>query len=410
MDRRESSPDGGREIYDFETVIDRRGTGAVKWDLMREADGIVPEGTVPFSVADMEFKNPPEIIRGLKEYLGRAVLGYTQGTDGFYEAVTGWTKRRYGWETRREWLVTTPGVVNAFFHGVRTFTEPGDGVILLTPVYYPFYNAAKRNGRVIERCPLILKDGAYAIDFELLEQLAKKPGNRLLILSNPHNPVGRVWTREELTRLGEICLRHQVFVTADEIHCDLIMPGHTFTSFASISPEFEANSMTCIAPSKTFNLAGMQASCIFIPDPGRRKAFIYETGACGQENRLGILSYESTRIAYTQCDRWLEKLIEAIDGNRLALKAFLAERCPGVLAADMEGTYLQWMDVRILGLSPREQERVMIQEGRLFFDEGSLFGPEGDGFERMNLACPRSVLMAALERFESVYRRYAHKK
>ena len=392
--------------YDFETVMDRTGSGSAKWNLMRAMAPGVPAGIVPLSVADMEFKNPPEIIEGLKAYLDHAVLGYAAPTHSFYEAVLSWTKRRYGWETKKEWLITTPGVINGFFHGVRAFTEPGDGVILLTPSYPPFFRAANDTGRTLVRCPLVYKNGAYSIDFALLERLAAGEKNKLLILSNPHNPVGRVWTREELLRLGEICLANGVFVISDEIHCDLIMPGNTFTSFASISPEFEKYSMTCIAPSKTFNLAGMQASCIFVPDEKRRERYLKAMAGIHQENRLNALAYKSTEIAYTRCDEWLSQLIGVIDENRRTLKDFMAGHCPEVGVVELQGTYLQWIDVHAFGMDPEEQERIMTREGYLFLDEGSMFGPEGDGFERINLACPKPVLMDALKRFEKLYQKY----
>ncbi|OUP83323.1 UNVERIFIED_ORG: aminotransferase [Lacrimispora saccharolytica] len=393
--------------YDFETVLDRYDNGSVKWNLMKKKKPQVERGIVPFSIADMEFKNPPEIVEALKDCLDQGVLGYQTAEPSWYEAVTGWTRRRYGWETRPEWFYTTPGIVNALYHGVAAFTEEGDGVIVMPPVYYPFYKAVEENGRRLVRCPLIEGENLrYSIDCEKLEELASKPENRLLILCNPHNPVGRVWTREELMEVSRICLKHQVFVISDEIHCDLIMPGNTFTSFASLSEETEKNTMTCMAPSKTFNLAGLQASCVIIPDQERRRRLKAQMAKVSFEGRVNALGYKAMEAAYTKCDAWLDEAIQVIWENHRTLKQFMEERLPEILTAKLQGTYLQWMDLRAFGWTPERQEEIMT-EADLFFDEGILFGPEGKGFERMNLACPKSVLLDALSRLEKAVRQNA---
>ena len=393
--------------YDFETVVDRYDTGSVKWNLMKKKKPQVARGIVPFSIADMEFNNPPESVEALKDCLDQGVLGYQTAEPSWYEAVTGWTRRRYGWETRPEWFYTTPGIVNALYHGVAAFTEEGDGVIVMPPVYYPFYKAVEENGRRLVRCPLIEGENLrYSIDCEKLEELASKPENRLLILCNPHNPVGRVWTREELMEVSRICLKHQVFVISDEIHCDLIMPGNTFTSFASLSEETEKNTMTCMAPSKTFNLAGLQASCVIIPDQERRRRLKAQMAKVSFEGRVNALGYKAMEAAYTKCDAWLDEAIQVIWENHRTLKQFMEERLPEIRTAKLQGTYLQWMDLRAFGWTPERQEEIMT-EADLFFDEGILFGPEGKGFERMNLACPKSVLLDALSRLEKAVRQNA---
>lgn len=395
--------------YDFTTILDRTDTGSVKWNLMKENKPDVSGGIVPYSVADMEFKNPPEIIEGLKQYLDTAVLGYQTAEPAFYEAVNGWTKRRYHWKTKPEWLYTTPGVVNAFYNGVRAFAKKREGVIVMTPVYYPFYSAIKRSGRSLTRCPLLEKEGHYEIDFKLFEKLAKKESNKLLLFCNPHNPVGRVWTEKELKKLGEICLKYKVFIISDEIHCDLIMPGYKFTPFASISKRLEHNVMTCIAPSKTFNLAGLETSCIIMEHKKKFEIIKKIMGENAQEGRVNALGYKACEIAYTECDEWLNELIQVIYENHLTLKSFLNEHCPLVKVGSMEGTYLQWMDLRSYGWTPGEQKRIMTQEAELFFDEGIIFGEEGAGFVRMNLACPKSVMMDGLYRLEMVLKRYEQK-
>ena len=343
--------------YDFITAPNRRNSGSSKWEGMKGLNPNVPEGVVPLSVADMELKNPPEIMGGLKEYLDQSVLGYPCGTDSFYEAVESWTRRRYGWETKREWLITTPGIVNAFHQAVLAYTEPGDGVILLTPVYYPFSFAVRRNDRKEVRCPLVNINGRYEMDYELLEEMAGKPENKLIIFCSPHNPVGRVWTRDELEKVGRLCIDNDVFIVSDEIHCDLIMPGYEHTVMANISSELEAHTMTCIAPSKTFNLAGMQSSCIFIPDEEKRGIYMTQLLHTAQSNRLSVLGYKSTELAYTRCDGWLEECIQLLVRNRKAVEDFIEKELPRVKVTPLEGTYLMWLDCRRLGIDYKELGR-----------------------------------------------------
>src|SRR5665647_81554 len=252
--------------YDFETIIDRRSTGSGKWDQMIRCNPDVSRGVVPFSVADMELKNPPEITEGLKKYIDSTILGYTQPTDSYLNAVCDWMKRRHGWVVKRDWIIGSPGVVNALFLAVKAFTNQGDGIIIQTPVYYPFYAAIERNQRALVKNPLIYTGSNYFIDYDDLERKAHDPKNKVLLFCSPHNPVGRVWTPEELTRVGEICLRNNVLIISDEIHFDLIMPGHKHTVFANVSEDLANNTIVCTSPSKTFNLAGMQTSNIIIPN------------------------------------------------------------------------------------------------------------------------------------------------
>lgn len=394
-----------QKVYDFETILDRSGTGSVKWEQMKIDNPGVDKGIVPFSIADMEFKNPPEITEGLKACLDEIVLGYQAPTESYETAVTSWVKRRYGWEPDRKWLINSIGVINAFCCGIRAFVREGEGVILMTPVYPPFAEGISRNGRRLLRCPLIYQGGEYRINFELLEQLAKEPDCRLLILCNPHNPVGRVWTREEIERIGEICLENNVFVISDEVHCDLIMEGYKFTSFASVSEKFADNCMICISPGKTFNLAGIKSGCIFVKNDEKRAALLEEMSKVLHPNWLPALSYRAVEIAYTQCDAWMEQMLSVINENKRQLAKFLKERLPRVHAVEMEGSYLQWLDFRDYGWDAREQERIMQKEAQLFFDEGYKFGEEGEGFERMNMACPTAVILKALERLEEVLKK-----
>lgn len=382
-------------MYDFETLVPRNKMGSIKWDEMKKANPDVAEDIVPFSVADMEFKNPPEIIEGLKQYLDEVILGYTMPTDAYYDAVEGWMKRRHNWNINKESIVLSSGVVPALFTAVKAFLNPGDGVILLTPVYYPFFMAAKANGCNVAESPLKYDGTSYEIDFDDFEQKAKDPANKILLLCNPHNPVGRVWTEEELLRIGRICIDNNVLVVADEIHFDLIMPGYRHTVFASISEEFAQHSITCTAPSKTFNLAGMQTSNIIISNKEIREKFSIANQNAGNM-LLNILGYKACEIAYNKCEKWLDELIEVIEGNRKYFVEFIEKNTPEIKPVRMEGTYLQWFDCRGLGMSYKELEHFMTKEAMMFLDEGYIFGRPGEGFERINLACPKHVLEKAL--------------
>ncbi len=384
--------------YDFETLVPRAGTGSSKWAAMKALNPDVPRDVVPLSVADMELKNPPEVIEGLKNYLDGAILGYAEPTPGYVDAVKSWMKRRHNWNIRQEWMVGTPGVVPGFFMAIRAFTEPGDGVILMTPVYHPFYMAAERNGRRVVRNPLIYRNGRYSIDFEDLERKAKDPRNRVLLFCSPHNPTGRVWTREELLEVGRICNANNVLVLSDEIHNDLIMPGYRHTVYATLGEEYASNCAVFTAPSKTFNLAGMQTSTLFIPNRDLFDRYAAAYQRVFPSFQLNILGYKACEIAYSQCEEWLEQLIAHIDRNRSLLADFVERNIPGVRMIRMEGTYLQWMDFNGLKIEYRELEKLMQHKAWLFLDEGYIFGEEGIGFERLNLACPTSVLEAAQKR------------
>ncbi|MFR5601235.1 MAG: MalY/PatB family protein [Lachnospiraceae bacterium] len=386
--------------YDFETLVNRKGTGSDKWDLMYQINPDAGD-SVPLSVADMEFLNAPEIKTGLADYLEEVILGYTGPTEAYFEAVKGWMKRRHDFNVETEWIVPTSGVVPALFHAVKAYTDPGDGVIIMPPVYYPFNRAILQNGRKIVENPLRRLENGYEIDYEDLEEKAKAPDAKLLILSNPHNPVGRVWKREELERVARICLEHGVFVISDEIHQDLMMPGYRHVSMGTLEDDLASNCVICTAPSKTFNTAGLGTSNIIIRDPKRREAFVKsKESVCGGNGSM--MGYKACEIAYNQCEDWLEQLLEYIDGNRKAAEDFFGEHFPTVRVHRMEGTYLLWVDLSPLGYSYQELEEKFQKEAKVFLDEGYIFGKQGEGFERINLACPRRVLMDALERMRKV--------
>jgi len=384
--------------YDFETLMDRYDTGSFKYEQMIKWNPkVVEKKIVPLSVADMEFKTPPEIVDALKRYLDNNILGYTGPTKEYFDAVIGWMKRKHDWDIKERWIVTTPGVVGAFHMAISSLTKPGEGVIVMPPVYYPFYSAIEKGERKIVRNELKEVDGRYEIDFEDLEKKAKNPKNSTLLFCNPHNPVGRVWTREELLKVAEICEKHDVLVLSDEIHFDLIMPGHKHIVFASLNDWARNHSVVFTAPSKTFNLAGMHTSNIVIPNGRLKKSCTQEMNRTAVMN-LNALGYEACKTAYNECEDWLEELIEVIHENHKLVKKHMAEHHPKIHVYDLEGTYLQWLDFRSLGMDKDELEKMLHEEALVFLDEGYFFGKEGTGFERINLACPRSVLEGALNR------------
>ena len=385
--------------YDFTTCVLRDNGHSVKWEEMKQKNPDVQKGIVPLSVADMEFVTAPEIVHGLKEYIGKETLGYTQATDAYFDAVMLWMRKRHGWDVQKEWIVPAPGVVASLGIAVSALTNPGDGVIIMTPVYYPFYMVVKHTGRSLQENALRETDGGYEIDFDDLEKKLADPDNKMLILCSPHNPVGRVWKKEELLRVGELCEKYGAVVVADEIHHDLIMPGYRHTVFTQVKESFADFSVICTAPSKTFNLAGMQTSNIIIKNKEMREKFEKTKLATGIFE-LNALGYEACRIAYTQCGAWLDDLIHVIDENRRAVETFLKERLPKIRITRLEGTYLQWLDLRRYEIPHLELERLMVQDAQLFFDEGYIFGQAGQGFERFNLACPISVIESALKRLE----------
>lgn len=381
--------------YDFTTLVDRSDCGSGKWDEMRKKKPNLSSGVVPFSVADMEFKNPPEIAEGLKQYMDEHILGYTSPTKAYHDAVCAWMEKHHNWHIEPEWIFGTHGVVEALVFSVKAFCQPGEGVIIFTPVYYPFYMAIEKNNSKIVRCPLVYENNAYSIDFDLFEKLAADDNNKMLILCSPHNPVGRVWTPEELTRICDICREHQVRILSDEIHFDIIMPGYQHTVISTVAQP-EDQIIVCTAPSKTFNLAAMQTSNIIVPSEEDRKK-LREIAGFGGPSALGL---EACRIAYTQCEEWMKQMMLAIDANRRLAVDFITEKLPEIKPVELQGTYLLWLDCTALGKSKEELEELMVQKAELFLDEGYLFGDEGIGFERVNLAVPQWVLQAALERLE----------
>jgi putative C-S lyase len=380
--------------HDFESLVQREPFGSIKWSQMRRINPDIGPDVIPLSAADMELKNAPEIMEGLKEYLDTAILGYTSPTQAYYDAVCGWMEKRHGWHIEKEWIVETAGVVPAIVEMVGVFTEPDDAVLIMTPVYYPFSMAAEKHHRKLYTNELIVDGDTYRIDFDDLEEKAKRPETKLLIFCSPHNPVGRIWTYDELVRIGKICLENDVFIISDEIHFDLILPGYKHITMGVMPKEIAENCAICTAPSKTFNLAGMQTSNIIIPGKKWRSRMTTARGYFS----LNALGYKACEFAYTRAAGWLDELMLLIDKNRKYVEDFMAQNIPEVKVFRLEGTYLQWMDFNALGMDYKELERFMQFEAQLFLDEGYLFGEGGKGFERINLACPTKYLEYAMER------------
>lgn len=396
----------GTPRHDFTTLVDRSAQGSAKWAAMHRANPHVPVGIPPFSVADLDVPQAPEIIAGLQEFLATAVLGYTEPGTACVQALIGWMARRHGWVVAPESIVWTNGVVPALNTAVRALTAVGDGVIVQPPVYYPFYGAIERNGRRVVRNPLALEDGRYRIDLPGLRRLAADPANKMLILCSPHNPVGRVWIADELRALSEIVIEHDLIVVSDEIHCDLVLPGHRHTPIATLGPDIARRSIVCTAPSKTFNLAGLCTSHIVIDDAALRARFCAELETQGQ-HFVSAPGLKACELAYTQGSAWLDGLLRLVAHNHTMLREFVAAHLPEVHVFALEGTYLQWLDLRGLGKSAAELKRAHQSEALVFFSEGTSFGAEGAGFARMNIAVPSAPLLAALERLAQCHRRIA---
>jgi cystathionine beta-lyase len=400
--------------YDFSQEINRRGTHSIKWGFMQDeedplranpTDAFFGENRIlPLWVADMDFASPRPVVEALVARAEHGIYGYTGKTDSYCEAVVNWMRKRHGWEIAPEWICTTPGVVPALNMLVRAFAAPGERVLIQRPVYYPFFGAIENNGAEMVVNPLVYENGRYRMDFGDLEEKARDPRVRLAILCSPHNPVGRVWTAAELIRFGEICLQNDVLIVSDEIHGDLVYRGHIFTPFARLGEAFAQNAITCTAPSKTFNLAGLHTSNIIISNPelrGRFEKTLQSTGLFGM-NVFGVVAVEA---AYNHGEEWLAQMLDYLEGNLRYLEDYVSGRIPQVSVIRPEGTYLVWIDCRRLGLDKDGLKRLMLKEARVYLDEGFLFGPEGEGFERINIACPRPILAEALERIESAIAR-----
>jgi len=382
--------------YDFDRVIDRSNSYSIKHEPSWRGK---PSDVLPMWVADMDFAAPPCVQEVLINRAKHGIFGYSEPDAAYFDVVRKWFEGRFSWSPQRDWLTITPGVVNALYIAIRVLTKPGDGVVIQQPVYYPFETGIKQTGRQLLVNELVLSDGRYSIDFQDFEEKIKQA--KLFILCNPHNPVGRVWNNDELTRMGEICLRHGVIIIADEIHEDFVFAGHKHLVFAALNKDFADITVTCTAPSKTFNLAGLLHANIFISNKILRDKFKEQYAHSGL-SQPGLMGLAACKAAYEDGAEWLEELLGYLAENMLLLKTYLSKYIPKIKLIEPEGTYLAWLDCNELGLSPQKLDEALTRKGKLWLSSGSSFGKGGNGFERMNVACPRSVMNNALERLKNV--------
>lgn len=378
-------------MYNFDEIVNRRGTNCAKWD----AD--TADNLLPMWIADMDFKTAPAIINAIKRRAEHGVFGYEQVPQSYYDALVDWLSRRHRWTIKPEWVIYTTGVVPAISAIIKAMTKPDDRVLIQTPVYNLFFTSIRNNGCTAVEAPLVYEDSTYHIDFEAFERCCARDDVKLFLLCSPHNPAGRVWTREELTRMGDICLRHKVFVVADEIHSDLIMPGYHHTPFASLSDEFLLNSATCNAPTKTFNIAGLQVANIIAADAKVRARIdraINDNEVCD----IGVFGATALEAAYNEGEQWLDELLAYIKGNYDYLCDYFSRNMPQLGVVTLEGTYLVWIDCIALHRPSSTIVEELKQRTGLWVNGSEMYGERAHPFIRLNIACPRATLKDGLER------------
>ena len=386
-------------VKNFDEIIDRKGTDCLKYDFAKRRG--LPEDVLPLWIADMDFRTSSYVEDALIDRTKHGIFGYSEVQEDYFRAVAGWMNRHHNWNVEPGWLIKTPGVVFALAMAVKAYTEVGDCVLIQQPVYYPFSEVIEDNERVIVSNDLYLgTDNRYHIDFEDFEKKIVEHHIKLFLLCNPHNPSGRVFTKEELTKLGDICLKHGVIVVSDEIHNDFVFKGE-HTVFASVKKEYEDISIICTSPSKTFNLASMLISNIFIPNKKLKSKFRHEVDAAGI-SQLGVLGLEAAKAAYEKGDEWYEKMMAYVRENIEYVKKYVEEHMPGVKVIDGEGTYLVWLDFRATGIEAEELDHRIIYDAKLWLDSGKIFGETGLGFQRINVATPRKIVTECLERIRKI--------
>ena len=382
--------------WNFDELIQREGTDSIKYDLRQETFG--QSDVIPLWVADMDFRTPGFIVDALSSRLDHNIYGYSFRPAEYFNSIIDWTFKRHKWRIDKDWICFSPGIVPALNLCTLAFTEPGDSIIVQPPVYFPFYSAVEAHGRKLLHNQLIERAGRWEMDFDQLETLLEhRP--KMIIISSPHNPVGRSWSKPEIQRLADFCLANNILILSDEIHCDLVMPDFTHTPLASISDEVAAITVTCIAPSKTFNLAGLYTSSVIISDPERRRSFnsMIDRLHIGGGNIFGTVA---SVAAYTSGHEWLGELVAYIDSNAAYVSDFCREYIPEIIVTPLEATYLLWLDCRSFGMTGKELRSFFVKEAGVGMNEGSTFGPGGEGFMRMNIACPRDTLTRAMKQIE----------
>ena len=378
--------------YDFSQVIERNNTLSIKYDFAKERKK--PSGLLSLWVADMDFPVAQEIKDALIERCNHGIFGYSEVKTPYYEVIAKWYQEKFNWSTKKQWLVKTPGVVAAIANAIRAFTNIGDAVLIQKPVYYPFFLTIEDNQRKVVNNSLVYKNGRYEMDFVDFEEKIISHKVKLFVLCSPHNPVGRVWNKEELLKIGDICLKHKVIVVADEIHADFVYHGHQHQVFANLKTDYQEITVTCTAPSKTFNIAGLQVSNIFIVNENLRKKFKQELKKTANAD-INVMGLIACQAAYSQGEDWLRQVKIYIAENLEYVKTFLRDNLPQVKLVEPEGTYLLWLDFRELNLTEEELEDLIINKAKLWLDGGTMFGTEGVGFQRINIACPQKILIQA---------------
>ena len=383
--------------YNFDEIVDRRGSNCIKWDPETLMDMFGEKEALPFWVADMDFRVAQPITEAISGSVDHGIYGYSKRPDSYYNAIIHWTERRFKWKIKKEWIVYTPGIVSAINQMIQAFCIPGDKILLQQPAYYQFTNAINKNGCQILGNELKLHGDYYEIDFDDFEKKVKDPQVKLFILCSPHNPVSRVWSKEELVKIGQICMDNDVLVIADEVHGDLVYSGNKHMMFASLKEEFAMNSITCTAPSKTFNLTGLLSSNIIIPNPELRQRFenVLDRNGIHYQNIIGISALEA---AYNEGEEWLTQLLVYLEGNIKFIETYLSVNLPKAKLIKPQGTYLGWIDLRKYEVDGRKLEKAIVQNGKVALDGGTRFGEAGSGFMRLNFACPRSLLEEGLKR------------
>ena len=389
--------------YDFDKITDRNGSSCIKYDYGMQRMGRTD--LLPMWVADMDFPLPEEVLAEFHKRVDHGIFGYSDPTEDYWEAINGWFGPRHGFTVDPGTVTIGAGVVYGIAIAVKAFTEPGDAVIIQQPVYYPFKNNIETNGRRVINNQLRFKDGKYSIDFEDFEKQITENHVKAFILCNPHNPVGRVWTREELTRLADICMAHKVLILSDEVHCDFVYPGHKTTSVMTLGEKYRQNLVVFLSPSKSFNVAGLQPSNIVIPNEELRKKYRAEIEASGYSN-APVMALTAVKACYTRGGEWFDELLEYITANMEFMKAFVKENFPKAVFVEPEGTYLIWVDFSGYGFTNEELQHIMVEEAKLWLDSGIIFGNETAQFERFNIACPRSVVEQAMNQLKEAMDRH----
>ena len=383
--------------YNFDIQVDRSGEGAIKWETAKRFAGSEADKVIAVSTADMDFQMCSEIVEAIRSKAFDRVYGYTCATDEYYQAVISWMQRRHNWLIQRDWIAPVPGIVPSLYYCAYAFTEPGDGVIIQPPVYYPFFEFVEKTGRSLITNPLVKNGSSYEMDFDDLEKKASLPNAKMLVLCSPHNPVGRVWSKDELQRLASICVKNGLIVIADEIHFDIVFPPNRHYAYGNLDPELTKNCIICTSPSKSFNIAGLQVSNLVIQNPEMKKRYIQAALNCGFYS-LNTFAYIGCIAAYEHGEKWFDAMLRYVAENDRFVRNYCSENLSQLSITPLEATYLQWIDFSAIGIDCLEREAIFRKKAKVFFESGHIFGEQGRDFERLNLAYPRTVIKEVLDR------------